>query len=168
MANATRMRISNSAQVFHRVPADNDMATHDVGTGDTNVAGLGSSADFPLEADATVTYVTGGWVQDATEIALSHANALNGDATIGATGFIHIKNTGYTSSAKTTAVAADSKITIGLGASPAFATAGFSLSPGEAICLHGLGAASDRLSQIACDSSVAATYVEVVYLASSE
>jgi hypothetical protein len=168
MATTTRMRVSSSTQVFHRVGAAGDLPQTDVGTSDSSAQGLGGTTDFQLEGDEGITYVTGGWVQDTTEIALSHASALNGDATIGATGFVHIKNTGFTSSAKTTAVAAGSYITIGLGETPAFATAGFSLNAGEAICLHGLGAASDRLSQIACDSSVAATYVEVVYVVSSE
>ena len=166
MANATRMRINTNAQVFHRVPADNDMATHDFATSDSAVASLGGSGDFQLEADATVAYGTLNFVQDATEQTLYAANS-NAEITIGATGFIHIKNTGFTSSDKDTAVASGSKITIGMAASPAFATAGFSLFAGEAICLHGLGAGSDQFTQLSCDSSVAATYVEIVYLASS-
>ena len=166
MANATRMRISNNAQVFHRVPADNDMAVHDVGATDTNVSGLGGSGDFQLEADSAVTYGTLNFVQDQTEQTLQAANGTT-EKTIGATGFIHIKNTGFTSSDKDTAVAAGAFITIGLSATPAFATAGFTLSAGESICLHGLGAGSDQFSQLSCDSSVAATYVEIVYLASS-
>ena len=166
MANATRMRINNNAQVFHRVPADNDMATHDFATSDSAVASLGGSGDFQLESDATVAYETLNFVQDATEQTLQAANGTT-EKTIGATGFIHIKNTGFTSSDKDTAVAAGSYITIGMSSTPAFATAGFSLSAGESICLHGLGAGSDQFSQLACDSSVAATYVEIVYLESS-
>ena len=166
MANATRMRISNNAQVFHRVPADNDMATHDFATSDTAVASLGGDTDFQLEADANVAYGSMSFVQDTNEQTLQAANG-GSEKTMGATGFIHIKNTGFTSSDKDTAVAAGSYITIGMSATPAFATAGFSLFAGEAICLHGLGAGSDQFSQLACDSSVAATYVEIVYLASS-
>ena len=166
MANATRMRINSNAQIFHRVPADNDMATHDFATSDSAVASLGGSGDFQLESDATVSYGTLNFVQDSTEQTLQAANSTT-EKTIGATGFIHIKNTGFTSSSKDTAVASGSYITIGMAASPAFATAGFTLSAGESICLHGLGAGSDQFSQLSCDSSVAATYVEIVYLESS-
>jgi len=160
------MRINNNAQVYHRVPADNDMPTHDFATSDSAVTSLGGSGDFQLEADATVAYETLNFVQDATEQTLQAANGTT-EKTIGATGFIHIKNTGFTSSDKDTAVASGAYITIGMAASPAFATAGFSLFAGEAICLHGLGAGSDQFTQLSCDSSVAATYVEIVYLTSS-
>ena len=166
MANATRMRITHNAQVFHRVPADNDMATHDIATSDTAVASLGGDTDFQLEADANVAYGSMSFVQDTSEQTLQAANGTT-EKTIGATGFIHIKNTGFTSSDKDTAVASGAYITIGMAASPAFATAGFTLFAGEAICLHGLGAGSDQFSQLSCDSNVAATYVEVVYLESS-
>ena len=104
--------------------------------------------------------------QDTNEQTLQAANG-GSEKTMGATGFIHIKNTGFTSSTKDTAVASGAYITIGMSASPAFATAGFTLFAGEAICLHGLGAGSDQFSQLSCDSNVAATYVEVVYLESS-
>ena len=166
MANATRMRISNNAQVFHRVPADNDMATHDFATSDTAVSSLGGSVDFQLEADATVAYGTLNFIQNTSEQTLYAANS-NSEKTIGSTGFIHIKNTGFTSSDKDTALASSSFITIGMSATPAFSTAGFTLFPGEAICLHGLGGGSDQFTQLSCDSSVAATYVEIVYLESS-
>ena len=150
---STRMRVSTNAQVFHRVAAANDMAEHDVGTTDTAVAGLGGFSDFELEADSDVTYSTSNQVVDDTEAAI-------GSGTIA--DFIHIKNTGFTSSAKSTAVATDSFITIGVGGT--FANGGFTLAPGEAICLHGLGAGSNNLSEFQIDSSVAATYVEIVYL----
>jgi len=61
-----------------------------------------------------------------------------------------------------TAVATDSFITIGVGGT--FANGGFTLAAGEAICLHGLGDGSNNLSEFQIDSSVAATYVEIVYL----
>ena len=150
----TRMRVNSNAQVFHRVAASNDMAVHDVGTTDSSVSGLsGSGASFELESDTDVTYSTSHQVVDASE------------ATIGSgaiADFIHIKNTGFTSSDKTTAVADDSYITIGVGGT--FTNGGLSLSAGEAICLHGLGTSSNNLSEFYIDSSVAATYVEIVYL----
>ena len=150
---STRMRVNSSAQVFHRVAASDDMPVHDVSTSDSNVAGLGGSGDFELEADTNVTYATSHQVVDATEAAIGSAAIAD---------FIHIKNTGFTSSAKSTAVATDSYITIGVGG--AFASGGFTLFAGEAICLHGLGAGSNNLSEFQIDSSVAATYVEIVYL----
>jgi len=150
---STRMRVNSSAQVFHRVAASDDMPVHDVSTSDSNVTGLGGSGDFELEADTNVTYATSHQVVDATEAAIGSAAIAD---------FIHIKNTGFTSSAKSTAVATDSYITIGVGG--AFASGGFTLFAGEAICLHGLGAGSNNLSEFQIDSSVAATYVEIVYL----
>ena len=147
------MRLSTNAQVFHRVAEADDMAAHDVGTTDSTVAGLGGSTDFELEADSNVTYVTTHQVVDTTEAAIGSGAIAD---------FIHIKNTGFTSAAKTTAVATDAFITIGIGGT--FANGGFTLSAGEAICLHGLGAGSDNLSEIQIDSNVAATYVEITHL----
>jgi hypothetical protein len=151
---STRMRVSSSAQVFHRIAAAGDMAVHDVGTTDSAVSGLGGSGDFELESDETVAYSTAHQVFDASEGAIGSGAIAD---------FIHIKNTGFTSSDKDTAVAADAFITIGIGGTHA-AAGGCTLFAGEAICLHGLGAAADNLSEIQIDSSVAATYVEIVYL----
>jgi len=150
---STRMRVNTSSQVFHRVAASDDMPVHDVGTSDSNVSGLGGSGDFELESDTNVSYSTSHQVVDTTEAAIGSAAIAD---------FIHIKNTGFTSSAKSTAVATDSYITIGVGGT--FANGGFTLFAGEAICLHGLGAGSNNLSEFQIDSSVAATYVEIVYL----
>ena len=43
---STRMRLSTSVQVYHRVAAANDMGAHDIGTNDPAVSGLGGSGDF--------------------------------------------------------------------------------------------------------------------------
>ena len=51
----TRMKVSTSSKVFHRVAAADDMLSHDVGTSDSNVSNLGGSGDFELEADTNVT-----------------------------------------------------------------------------------------------------------------
>ena len=151
----TRMRVSNSAQVFHRVAASADMATHDVGTSDSDVSGLGGSGDFQIAANTTVTYPTAHAVFNSTE------SAMGGTADCG--GFLHIKNTGFTSATKDTAVAADAYITVGL--SDTFALGGsFKLMAGESITLHGLGDACDSLDNNQIDSNVAATYVEITYL----
>jgi hypothetical protein len=95
---STRMRLNTSAQVFHRIAAANDMAAHDVGTTDSAVSGLGGTTDFELEADSDVTYATSHQVVDTTEAAIGSAAIAD---------FIHIKNTGFTSSAKSTAVTDD-------------------------------------------------------------
>ena len=70
---STRMRISTSAQVFHRVAAAGDMAPHDVGTTDTVAQGLGGSADFELETDETVAHVSASKVQNTTEAVIGSA-----------------------------------------------------------------------------------------------
>ena len=57
MANTTRLKLSTSAQAFHRVGAGTDMAQHDVGTTDTAVAGLGGSTDFQIDSDDNTVYV---------------------------------------------------------------------------------------------------------------
>ena len=82
--------------------------------------------------------------------------------TLGFEGPGGIKNTGFTSSDKDTAVASGATVTVGIGG--AFAAGGLTLAAGEQITLHGLGDGSNNLSEIQLDSSVAATYVEVVYL----
>ena len=91
---ATRMRVSSSTQVFHRVAATGDLPQADVGTSDTVVQGLGGTGEFQLEADESVTHVSVSKV-------VSSAAAIGGDVAIAA--YIYIKNTGFTSSAKTTA-----------------------------------------------------------------
>ena len=148
----TRMRTSSSVNVFHRVASAGDMPQHDVSTTDTVAALMsGGSANFQVEGDETVVHVNASQVHDATESAI-------GSAAISS--YIYIKNTGFTTSAKTTATA--STITVGVGG--AFASGGFTLVAGEAITLHGLGAGSDNLSEFQIDSSSGDVWVEIVYL----
>jgi len=151
MATSTRMRVSTSAQVFHRIASVGDMAEHDVGTTDTVAQGLGGVADFELESDESVTHVSASKAQDATEAVIGSAAIAD---------YIYIKNTGFTSSAKTTATT--SNLTVGVGG--AFASGGFTLSPGEAITLHGLGGGSNDLGEFQLDSSSGDIYVEIAYL----
>ena len=150
---STRMRVGSSAQVFHRVASSNDLPQTDVGTSDAAVAGLGGTGEFEIDSGSNLTYSTSHQVVDDSE-------AVIGSGAI--TKFISIKNTGFTSSAKTTAVASGSYITVGIGG--AFASGGFTLTAGEQIVLHGLGGGSNNLGEMHLVSSVAATYVEVVYL----
>ena len=148
---STRSRVSTSAQVFHRVAAAGDMAEHDVGTTDSVATGMGGTADFELESDETVAHVDASKTQDASEAVIGSAAIAD---------YIYIKNTGFTSSAKTTATTSD--LTVGVGG--AFASGGFTLAAGEAITLHGLGGGSDNLGEFQLDSSSGDIYVEIKYL----
>tara|TARA_R110002020_G_scaffold50363_11_gene142434 strand:+ start:955 stop:1407 length:453 start_codon:yes stop_codon:yes gene_type:complete len=148
---STRMRINSSASVFHRVAAVGDMAQHDIATSDSVAQNMGGSADFELESDETVVHVDASKIQDASETAIGSAAM---------TDYIYIKNTGFTSSAKSTATT--SNLTVGVGGT--FANGGFTLAAGEAITLHGLGGGSDNLSEFQLDSSSGDIYVEIKYL----
>ena len=148
---STRMRINHSASVFHRIASAGDMPLHDIATTDTVAQGMGGSSDFELESDETVAHVDASKVQDTSEAAIGSAAIAD---------YIYIKNTGFTSSAKTTATS--STLTVGVGGT--FANGGFTLGAGEAITLHGLGGGSDNLSEFQLDSSSGNIYVEVKYL----
>ena len=150
---ATRMRVSSSTQVFHRVAATGDLPQADVGTSDTVVQGLGGTGEFQLEADESVTHVSVSKV-------VSSAAAIGGDVAIAA--YIYIKNTGFTSSAKPTAPT--STVNVGLGSAYASGVQGFKLEAGEAITLHGLTAATDNLNAIFLTSSSGDVYTEIAYL----
>ena len=151
----TRMRTSSSTTGFHRVGASDDMAEHDVGTSDANVSGLGGTGEFQIAANSTVTYVTSASkVQGAVEAPI----AASSGTVVGQ--FLHIKHSGFTSADKDTTTA--STLTVGIGG--AFAAGGFTLASGEAITLHGLGAASDDLNDNQLNSSSGNIYVEITYL----
>ena len=153
MANPTRMRITTSTQVFHRVPADNDMPTHDIGTNDSVVkSGLGSTVDFQIDDDATTTYVDESAVFDATGGGVAIASS----AAIGS--FLYIKHSGYTTSAKTVVNA--NLLKVGVGDPDAD---GFSLSAGEAICLHGFGTGASNINYWYLESASGDIYTEVLY-----
>jgi len=150
---ATRMKMSVGCTAFHRVAADNDMPASDVGTSEANLQGLGGSGDWQIDGDNNVTVSTKHQVVDETDAAASTGSEACGN-------FLYIKNTGYTSATKETAVAAGSWITVGLGA--VYTSGGFKLYAGQAIMLPGVdGGAGNTLDTIFLDSSVAATYVEV-------
>ncbi len=152
----TRMRVSNSAQVFHRIAAESDMATHDVGTSDANVSGLGGNGDFELETDANVTYRTS---TDTVGITPG-GEAIAEDALSGAcTKFLFIKHTGFTSSTKETATAHALKIGVG---DPD--TVGWQLAAGESMTLHNLGTGTDAISNWKAESTSGNIFIEVVYL----
>jgi hypothetical protein len=151
---STRLRVNTSSQIFHRVAEADDLPQTDVGTSDANAQGIGGTGEVEIASGSNVTYGTAHQVVDSTEA------AIGGDVAI--TKFISIKNTGFTSSDKDTAVADGATLTVGVGG--AFASGGFTLMAGEQITLHGLGGGSNNLSEFQIDSSVAATYVEIVYL----
>jgi len=151
---STRLRVNTSSQIFHRVASSDDLPQTDVGTTDANAQGIGGTGEVEISSGSAVTYGTSHQVVDTDEA------AIGGDVAI--TKFISIKNTGFTSADKDTAVASGATVTVGIGG--AFAAGGFTLAAGEQITLHGLGAGSNNLNEFQLDSSVAATYVEVVYL----
>tara|TARA_R100000781_G_scaffold107366_1_gene71569 strand:- start:2195 stop:2659 length:465 start_codon:yes stop_codon:yes gene_type:complete len=152
---STRMRVSNSVQVYHRIAEDNDMGQHDIGTNDGNVSGLGGSGDFELEADSNVTY----------NVALStHFDNTAGGTALASNAiskFIFIKNTGYTSSTKATT--SDGILEVALGGTPSATK--ISLESGESICLHGMGTDLDNTDDYKLRSSTANNvYAEIVFL----
>ena len=149
---STRMRINNSATVYHRVAAVGDMAAHDVGTTDSVAQGMGGSADFELETDETVVHV------DVSKV----ATATGGGVAIGSaaiTDYLYIKHSGFTTAAKSTATTALLKW--GVGDPDAD---GWSLSPGESIVLHGAGTGCDNISEIFLESASGDIYTEIKYL----
>ena len=148
---STRMRTSSSAIVYHRIAAAGDMAEHDVSTTDSVVSSLGGSGDFQLEADETVVHVDASKVQDTTEAAIGSAAIAD---------YLYIKNTGFTTAAKTTATT--SNITVGVGGT--FANGGFTLVSGDSITMYGLGGGSNNLSEFQLDSTSGDIYAEIVYL----
>jgi len=152
VANTTRLKLSTSAQAFHRVGAGTDMAQHDVGTTDTAVAGLGGSTDFQIDSDDNTVYVDESAVFDAT----GGGTAIASSASISA--FLYIKHTGFTSSAKTTATT--QLLKVGIGDPDAD---GFSLSAGEAITLHGFGTGADDINDWKLESASGDIYVEALY-----
>ena len=153
MATTTRMKVTSSAQIYHRVGATGDMASHDVGTSDAKAAGLGGQGDFQIDSDETVDIESNHQIVNASESAL--------DATGNASNltWVCIKHTGFTSSAKTEATT--STVTIGVGGT--FANGGFTLAAGESITLHGLGGGCDRLGDFQADSSSGDVYMEITF-----
>jgi len=153
MANATRMKSSNSVKVYHRVPADGDMPTKDIATSDTDVIGLGGSGDFEIEADADVTYTDASKVADATSggVAVASTDAIGQ--------FIYIKNSGFTTALKDVATAQLLKVGIG---DPDII--GWSLAPGESMLFHALGTSVDDISNWFLETASGDIYTEVIYL----
>jgi hypothetical protein len=148
MANATRMQIAQSATIYVRMDAANDAAQHDTPTSEALASGLGSSADFQLDSDDNITYVTGHQVCNSTRSALSGSTAC--------TAFVNIKHTGFTTSDKDVASTSSVKLDIG-GANECF-----TIFPGESILLHHLGTSCDALNNWYADASSADVYLEIV------
>jgi len=146
----TRMILTTEYEVVHRVSAATDMPEHDVATIDATAQGLGGEGDFQIEGDSAVTYATAHAVFDNSESTIGSADCSK---------FLYIKNTGFTTSAKTTTNAV--ALTVGCGGT--FANGGFTLTSGEAICLHDLGGSSDDLGDWQLTTASGNIYVEVVY-----
>jgi len=153
MANATRMQIAQSATIYHRITANNDFDIHDVATNEALASGLGSSADFQLDSDDNITYVSQHQVVTTTRDEFD----AGGVASTSCTAFIYIKHTGFTTSDKDTDSAAYLKIDSGESSSHYF-----SLFPKESILLHNLGSSVDEVQDWFGVSSSGNVYVEVI------
>jgi|ETNvirnome_2_130_1030620.scaffolds.fasta_scaffold00270_5 hypothetical protein len=153
---STRMRVSTSTQVYHRVAEVGDMPTSDIGTTDTAVQGLGGVGDFELESDETVAHVS-------ASKAVTTAAAIGSSTAIA--DYIYIKHSGFTTSDKDVATASGVTLNVGLGgAHGATDVAGFKLEDGESITLHGLSDGCDNIAEIQLTSSSGSIYAEIVYL----
>ena len=147
----TRVKASNSTQVYHRHAASNDAPLADVATSESLAVGLGSSADFQLDGDDAQT-----WTDESSVAAASGETAME---TLGSPILVWIKHSGFTSSAKTTATTNTVQIGIGGAAANGFIT----LFPGESIMVHGLGTNVDNLNDLdMITSSSDAVYVECI------
>ena len=155
-STSTRMKINTSAQVYHRVEAEGDMPSTDVGTSDIVVQGLGGLGDFELESDSTVAHVS-------ASKAVTTAAAIGSSTAIA--DYFYIKHSGFTTSDKDVATASGVTLNVGLGgAYGASGVAGFKLESGEAITLHGLSDGCDNIAEIQLTSSSGSIYAEIVHL----
>ena len=152
MANKTHIKSITQYTVYQEVEASGDLPTANVTTNDSVAQNMDGEGSAELHASSTaITHVAASKVQDTTEAAIAGSTSI--------TKYLYIKNTGYTTSGKT--VATTSTLTVGCGGE--FANGGFTLSAGEAICLHGLGGGSDNLAEWYLDSSSGDIYVEIKY-----
>ena len=148
MANATRMQIAQSTTIYHRMDASNDAAQHDTPTSEALAKGLGSSSDFLLDNEDNVTYSTGHEAVNNSRSAFGSSR----DCSL----FLHIKHTGWTTSAMTTRTT--EYITLDIGG----ANESFRIYPDESITLHHLGTDCDNLNNWNVASSSGMVYVEVI------
>ena len=149
----TRVKASNSTQVYHRHAASNDAPFADVSTNEALAQGLGSSSDFQLDSDDNQTYT------DESSVA-----AASGETQMEALGspiLVWIKHSGFQDAAKTTA--STSTVTVQIGIGGAAANGFITLFPGESIMVHGLGTNVDNLDDLDMITSASETvYVECI------
>ena len=163
MATDTRMKIANSATIYFRTAKDGDIPQHDISSDDANHSGLGSSVDFVLkagDADSNQVTATHHAVVDASETGAISALAGTPSATAIEEGFIFIKNSGYTSSAKTTTTDKYLKVAVGSAISN---NTWFTLQPQESIAFHSpFGTAPDNTDGYFLQSQSGDIYVEII------
>lgn len=162
MATDTRMKIANSATIYFRTAKDGDIPQHDISSDDANHSGLGSSVDFVLKAgdpDNNQVTATHHAVVDASETAA--ISGLPGNvADVFEEGFIFIKNSGYTSSAKTTTTDKYLKVAVGSAISN---TTWFTLQPQESIVFHSpFGEIANDTGGYFLQSQSGDIYVEII------
>ena len=147
----TRVKASNSTQVYHRHAASNDAPLADVATNEALAQGMGSSADFQLDSDDNQT-----WTDESSVAAASGETQMEA---LGSPILVWIKHSGFTSAALTTATTNTVQIGIGGAAANGFIT----LFPGESIMVHGLGTNVDNLNDLDMITSASeAVYVECI------
>ena len=157
----TRMKVANSATIYFRRPASGDAGAADSASIDTNHSGLGCSVDFLLKAGvgAQATATHHAVVADDETGAIS-ALAGTPSTTAIEEGFIMIKHSGYTSSAKTTASDKYLKVSVGVAIS---SNVWFALQPQEAIILHfPFASGTDATGNYYLQSESGDIYVEVI------
>tara|TARA_R110002020_G_scaffold364371_1_gene576717 strand:- start:219 stop:692 length:474 start_codon:yes stop_codon:yes gene_type:complete len=149
----TRVKASNHTQVYHRFASSNDAPESDVSTNAAGSTGLGSSADFQIDADDNQT-----WTDESSVAAASGETAME---SLGSPIMVWIKHSGYQDAAKATASTATTKVMIGVGG--AAANGFISLYPDQSILLtFPFGSNVDNLDDFDMITSASeAVYVEV-------
>ena len=150
MADTTRCRVSNNISFYHRMDASGDAPQHDVATTEAAAAGIGCSADYEFDGDSSITAVASGFVADGTSSAGTGSTDSTGN---------YVKHSGYTSSDKDVATAADTVVYIHTVAGNTTANYFHKLHPGQGIWLQG-GTSFDRISNFFFETSTGDVYME--------
>ena len=137
----SRIKVASAVTPYIRVasgvaggdtsPSNANYAEHDVPHTEPLTAGLGSSVDFQLHADAATTWSAGPSVA-LTDTAITVLPNTQTSLLV-----IHIKHSGYKEAAKTNVTADTTTLRVYMGTASISTTEYFSLYPNESITLHG-------------------------------
>ena len=151
MADVTRMKVSQSATIYHRMELSGDAPIHDTATSAELAGGLGSSADFQLAGDSDIT------IKDQSQVVSNGIDELDeGSASVSCSAFIWIKHSGFTTSAKTTATTEILRIHFQEDANHYI-----SIAPHESILFHNPGTSLDQVGDYWGSTSSGDIYAEV-------